>query len=107
MIWADRIGLAFVAFIAAAAVALSVILFIAIGSGMMSDGRLNGDIALWSGIAEVALALPLWLLLRGIDLLFGGPRRRARRGDERIEPDMRDFPAQMSTAGATDQERPR
>lgn len=105
MIWADRIGFAFAVFIAASALAMTVILFIAIGGEMMRDGRLDGDIALWAGLSELALALPFWLLLRGIDLLFGGPQRR-RRG-ERVEPAMRDFVTLMDAVTATDQERPR
>lgn len=107
VIWADRIGLAFAVFIAASALALSVILFIAIGGGMMSDGRLNGDIALWTGIAEMALAIPFWGLLRTIDLILGGPRRRARHKDhtrraERIEPDLRNFSGLETASGPDD-----
>ena len=49
---------------------------------------------LWASDREIAVALPFWAVLRLLDLVFGGPwRRRARRepGDERTEPDLRDF----------------
>lgn len=92
MIWADRVGLAVAALIALCAACLTVVLIIGVGS--LADGRLNATMALWAGIAEAAIAVPLWIILRLADLIFGGPRRRrARRvsGAERREPDLRDI----------------
>jgi hypothetical protein len=87
MIWADRIAFGFAVFIAASAAAVCVILMIAIG-GLAADTRLFTEIGLWAGLTELVTALPLWLLLRGIDYLAGGPRLRARREarNGRVEP---------------------
>ena len=92
MIWADRAGLAIAALIAFSAGLFTIVLFIGVGS--LTDGRLNTTMLLWTAIAEIAVALPVWVVLRLLDLVFGGPwRRRARREPrvERTEPDLRDF----------------
>ena len=92
MIWADRTGLAVAALVALCAGLFTGVVFV--GVGEFGDGRLLETMALWGAIAEFAIALPFWAFLRLLDLIFGGPwRRRAHheRGDERKEPDLRDF----------------
>lgn len=39
-------------------------------------GRLNHVLAVWASLAGLAIAGPLWLLMRVIDTLAGGPSRR-------------------------------
>ena len=81
LIWADWAG-GWVAFmIAASALMLSIILFIAAGG--IFDARLYGSVANWTLAIELAIALPFWLVLRGIDLATGGPahRRQEETGD--------------------------
>lgn len=81
MIWADWVGLGFGLAIAASALMLSIILYIAAGG--IFDIRLYGSVLNWTIAVELAITLPLWLLLRGIDFLAGARERRKLQGGAR------------------------
>lgn len=56
-------------------------------AGIYLYGRLDHALALWAAVAELGFALPLWLVLRLIDVVNGGPtRRREARRARHIEP---------------------
>lgn len=97
MIWADRIALTVAAMIAIVAALSSTVLFI--GVGTFTDVRLNAAMLLWSAIIEMTVAVPIWVVLRLIDLLSGGRQRRLNRlrrnGSDLREPQAREF----TTAG--------
>ena len=79
LVWADKVGLAAVIVIAGlSALACATVL---LAAGTLSFGRLNHVLAVWSGVAELAVGLPIWLLMRGIDFAANGPahRRAARK----------------------------
>ncbi len=69
--WADRAGLITAFAIAAAALYTAVITLLA--AKTMVSPRLDEALAAWTVIAEIGIALPLWLLLRAIAYLFRGP----------------------------------
>ena len=74
LVWADKVGLAAVIVIAVlSALACATVL---LAADTLSFGRLNHVLAVWSGMAELAVALPIWLLMRGIDFAANGPARR-------------------------------
>lgn len=104
MIWADRLGLRVAALIALGAFLFSALVFIGVGS--LTDGRLAATLLEWTGIAELGIAIPLWMILRLGDRLFGGTgHRRAQHqhATERAPPDLRD----AYLIPPDDQERPR
>lgn len=74
LVWADKVGLAAVIVIAmlSALVCATVLL----AADTVSFSRLNHVLAVWSGVAELTVALPIWLLMRGIDFAANGPARR-------------------------------
>ena len=74
LVWADMVGLAAVIVIAVlSALACATVL---LAADTVSFGRLNHLLAVWSGMAELTIALPIWLLMRGIDFAANGPARR-------------------------------
>lgn len=73
MIWADRIGLGLWA------------IWMVLGAVVVSQGLINGANLQASAIATVffmpaTLAIPVWLILRIVDFMLGGPGRRRLRG---------------------------
>lgn len=75
--WPDKVGLVIAFYIGAlSAIACVVVLLV---SETTNYGRLNQTLAAWSGMAELGIALPAWLLMRTIDFVTGGPKRRRRR----------------------------
>jgi hypothetical protein len=78
LIWADRVGLVSVVVVAVLSAIVCVAVLLA--ANTVTFGRLNHALAVWSGVAELAIALPTWLLMRGIDFAIDGPaHRRARK----------------------------
>lgn len=74
MAWPDKAGLVIALIVAAmSAFACAAVL---IAGETMTDERLNQTLAAWTGIAVLAIAVPLWLLMRVVDALAGGPSRR-------------------------------
>jgi hypothetical protein len=76
LVWADKVGLvtAFVIAVLSALVCAAVL----VAADTVTFSRLNHALAVWSGVAELTIALPIWLLMRGIDFATDGPARRAR-----------------------------
>ena len=59
-----------------AAIAIYVCVVVLVAGETVTYGRLNNALAAWTGIAELGIALPIWLLLRVMDTLTGGPWHR-------------------------------
>jgi hypothetical protein len=78
LVWPEKVGL-----VTALAVAVLSALFcvtVLYAADTVSFGKLNHALAVWSGVAELTVALPIWLLMRGVDFAANGPaRRRANR----------------------------
>ena len=72
--WPDKAGLA-IALIAAVMAAFACAIVLIAGETVAYD-RLNHALALWAATAVLTTAGPLWLLMRAIDFLTGGPSRR-------------------------------
>ena len=74
--WPEKVGLvtALVVFVLSAFVCAAVLF----AAETVSFGKLNHALAMWSGMAELTIALPIWLLMRGIDFAANGPGRRRR-----------------------------
>lgn len=72
--WPEKAALVTAFIIAALSIIVWITAFAAVGT--MAYGRLNNTLAAWAGMAEMAIALPIWILLRTIDLIESGPRRR-------------------------------
>jgi len=77
--WPDKAGLV-TAFVIAAMSAFACAIVLIAGETVTYD-RLNYALAAWSGVAVLAIAAPLWLFMRAIDFLAGGPSRRQANGD--------------------------
>lgn len=72
--WPDKAGLVIALIVSAMSVFACTIVLI-VGE-TVTYGRLNQALAVWAGLAVLAIAGPLWLLMRVIDTLAGGPSRR-------------------------------
>ena len=74
LVWPEKVGLVTASVIAVlSALVCATVLFAA---GTVSFGKLNHVLAVWSGVAELTIALPTWLLMRGIDFAASGPAHR-------------------------------
>ncbi|MES2293847.1 MAG: hypothetical protein V4527_11165 [Pseudomonadota bacterium] len=72
--WPEKAGLVTALVIAVlSALACATVLFAA---GTLSFSKLNYALAMWSGAAELTIAVPIWLLMRAIDFAANGPARR-------------------------------
>lgn len=67
IIWADKIAIVW------GGVVFVVILWMANNAAAFDDAMLHSDLAFQ---LVLKLVLPVWLLLRGLDWIAGGPRRR-------------------------------
>jgi len=72
--WPEKAGLV-IALIAAAMSVFACAIVLIVGE-TVTYGRLNNTLAIWAGMAVLAIAGPPWLLMRVIDALAGGPSRR-------------------------------
>ena len=74
LVWPEKVGLVTALVIAVlSALACATVLFAA---GTVSFSKLNYALAMWSCVAELTVALPIWLLMRAIDFAANGPARR-------------------------------
>ena len=72
--WPEKVGLATALVVAVlSALACATVLFAA---DTVSFSKLNYALAMWSCVAELTVALPIWLLMRAIDFAANGPARR-------------------------------
>jgi hypothetical protein len=75
LMWADRCALGVALLILVVAGVISILAFIrARPDDVLS---LSSETVIWTGKAELVAALPLWAVLRIVDFMLGGPRRRA------------------------------
>ncbi|HUV97026.1 MAG TPA: hypothetical protein VMV98_06110 [Acidobacteriaceae bacterium] len=74
LIWADKFALAIALSVAALAVLAGVAILAAVGTA--SDRRLDIAVISWTALAEIATALPAWLIMRAIDFMSGGHAHR-------------------------------
>ena len=74
LIWADKFALVLALSVAALGVVAGVAVLAAVGT--LSDRRLDLAVVDWIAWVEIATALPVWLIMRGIDLIAGGPSHR-------------------------------
>lgn len=78
LVWPEKVGL--VTALAVAVMSALVCATVLFAADTMSFGKLNHALALWSGVAELIIALPIWLIMRAIDFAANGPaHRRANR----------------------------
>ncbi len=83
--WPEKVALVAAFIVAALCVSGWILTFLSVE--FVAYGRLDNALAFWTVIAEVVTVVPIWLLLRGIDLVNGGPEaRRMRALRRRIEP---------------------
>jgi hypothetical protein len=79
LIWADRSGAGFALLI----VVFAFLIFLLSFTGAPPDHPFTlsdfGDMVIWTGKALLYAALPMWAVLRIIDFMFGGPRRRSQK----------------------------
>jgi hypothetical protein len=72
--WPEKVGLAAALAVAVfSAIACATVLFAA---DTLSFATLNHVLAIWSCVAVLTVALPIWLLMRAIDFAANGPARR-------------------------------
>ena len=86
MIWADRFGLGVASAIAIVALAFMVV---AVLHAPPDDPITPYDVmrmSLSTVKAEILVALPVWVAVRTIDLVIGGPARRRKHRGERKDP---------------------
>jgi hypothetical protein len=86
MIWADRFGLGVASAIAIVAFAFMVV---AVFHAAPDDPITPYDLmrmVLSSVKAEILVALPVWVAVRTIDFVMGGPARRRKHRGERKDP---------------------
>jgi hypothetical protein len=81
--WPDKVGLVTALVIAVLSAFVCATLLLA--ADTMTFSRLNHLLAMWSGAAELIIALPIWLLMRGIDFAIDGPAHRRAGRKSRIE----------------------
>ena len=74
LVWPEKVGL--VAALVIAVLSAIVCATVLLAADTVSFSRLNHVLAVWSGMAELTVALPTWLLMRGIDFAANGPARR-------------------------------
>ena len=72
--WPDKAGLVIAVIVAAMSIFACAIVLLA--GETVTYGRLNNALAAWTGMAELGIALPIWLLMRVIDTVTGGPWHR-------------------------------
>ena len=72
--WPDKAGLVTAALIAVLSTIICATVLMAAGSVFYV--RLNYTLAEWAVSAELAIALPIWLLMRAIDFGTDGPAQR-------------------------------
>lgn len=96
---ANKTALIVATVIAISAMLLAAIVFL--GVGTYTDVRLNTAIALWTGIIELIVVLPLWTLLRVI------ARMRAGRQQNRAQFAGRQEPGFARTTEVADQDLPK
>jgi hypothetical protein len=74
LVWADKVGLLSVVIIAVLSAIVCATVLLA--ADTVTFSRLNHVLAVWSGVAELVIALPIWFLMRGIDFAANGPAHR-------------------------------
>jgi len=74
LVWADKVGLV-VAFVIAVFCVL-VCAAALVAAETVTFWSLNHVLIAWSGMAELTIALPIWLVMRGIDFATNGPAHR-------------------------------
>jgi hypothetical protein len=83
LVWADKVGL-----VAAFVIAVFCVLVCAaalVAAETVTFRSLNHVLMAWSGMAELTIALAVWLLMRGIDFATNGPAHRRADPKPRIE----------------------
>ena len=83
LVWADKVGLVTALVIAILCVLICVAVLIA--AETVTYSKLNHVLMAWSGLVELTIALPIWVLMRGIDFVTNGPKRRRADRKPRIE----------------------
>jgi hypothetical protein len=79
MIRADRFAAGFALLIVVFAIVISLLAL----TGARADHPFTsldfGDMVVWTIKAEIYAVLPTWAVLRIVDFMFGGPRRRSQK----------------------------
>lgn len=78
LVWADKVGLVAAFAVAASAALVCAVTFLTVGT--MTYRRLDMAMVSSTLVTELAVAAPIWLLMRAVDFAMRGPaRRRANR----------------------------
>jgi hypothetical protein len=79
MIWADRFAAGFAPLIVVFAILISLIAFNGATPNHAFTLSELGDTVVWTIKAEIYAALPMWAVLRIVDIVFGGRPRRSQK----------------------------
>lgn len=81
MIWADRFAVSFALLISVLACLITLLALNSVSPDHPLTPSDFGHMVVWVGKAELYAALPMWIVLRIVDFMFGGPQRRIKKLD--------------------------